>query len=436
MSRWSWTRHHRTGSIALAAILVGTTACSSSSSGVSSAKSTLVIDTIAPFSGPDADFGPEFSSGCYPAVRLINKAGGVMGHTLKCTTTDTRGDPADAVPAVQKALATTSNLVGIGGPTSDEATATAPLINTAKIPFFAGTGQPIFDHNNYQYYHRITPADDVAGYAMAIWAHRKGYTRAAALFGNDIGSQGTVPTLTHAYKKEGGDLLINEKIALDQASYRPEILRVLAMHPQVIFTEVDPQTAATVFSELKQLNGLIPVIGADPTLQPTWFKAVSGAVGSRDLFKYFTAETPASASGGPAWQLYKTSLMASKGQVADPGRWATNGYTQSYYDSTNLMALAMIAAKSVKPSVYNGSIIKLTLPSPGAVKVYTFKQGKDALAAGKTIRYIGVTGPIAFNRWHNSPGQLEVAHYSLDGTIAKVPGAGPITSTEINAVSR
>src|SRR5215471_1682347 len=84
---------------------------SSSSSGASG--SALVVGEFNPFTGPDAAFGPEMVAGCIPAVRLINAGGGVLGHQLTCVQEDTRGDPADAVPAAQKMIATESTLVGV-----------------------------------------------------------------------------------------------------------------------------------------------------------------------------------------------------------------------------------------------------------------------------------------------------------------------------------
>ncbi len=52
------------------------------------------------------------AAGCIPAANLINQAGGVLGHQVQCIAVDTRGDPADAVPAAQKLIATTQNLMG------------------------------------------------------------------------------------------------------------------------------------------------------------------------------------------------------------------------------------------------------------------------------------------------------------------------------------
>ena len=71
---------------------------------------TLTIADVAPFTGPDAALGPTYLVSCDAAANAINKAGGVLGHKLGCKSVDTRGDPADAVPAVRQMYASTSNL--------------------------------------------------------------------------------------------------------------------------------------------------------------------------------------------------------------------------------------------------------------------------------------------------------------------------------------
>lgn len=422
--------------VAVAAIAAMLTSCSGSNKGgggggSSAAPGPLVVGAFNPFSGPDASFGPEMMGGCIPAVNAINKAGGVLGHQMKCLESDTRGDPADAVPAANKLMATTTNLVGILGPSSDEALATVPLFNQGKIPMFVDTGQAVFDRSSYQYFWRITPADDVKGYALALWAHHLGFTRAAAVFGNDVGSQSDVPTLVKAFTKLGGTIVVNQKVALDQSSYRTEIEQVLAANPQVIFTEIDPQTAATYLSELQQLHGLIPVIGTEVTLQAPWLKAVRGAIGSQAMATSFTGMQPYAPPSGPAWQAFNSALLASSSQVPNPGQWSTDPYSMTYYDGVNIMALAMIEAKSTDPSAFNADIIKVTAPGAGKTVVYTFAQGEQALKAGKQIQYVGAGGPIVFNQWHNSTGAFEAAR-DVNGKIELV---GSVSAAAIASLS-
>lgn len=415
---------------ALALVTVG--ACGSSGGGGSPASSTLVVGEFNPFSGPDASFGSEMAGGCLPAIRLINAGGGVLGHQMSCVQEDTRGDPADAVPAAQKMMATETSLVGVLGPSSDEALATAPLLNQGHVPMFVDTGQAAFDHTSDAYFWRITPADDVKGYAMALWAHKAGYTRAAAVFGNDAGAQSDVPTLVRAFTRLGGTIVYNKPFALDQSSYRTEIENVLAAHPQVIFTEVDPQTGSTFLSELQQLHGLIPVIGTEVTLQAPWLKAVNGAVGASAMAKYFEGMQPYAPPTGPAWQAYNRSLLASSAQVPKPSQWSSDPYSMTYYDGVNVMALAMIAAKSTSPTVFNRYVVKVTEPGSGKTVVNTFAAGKAALKAGHQIQYVGAGGPVVFNHWHNSTGAFEAARYTK-GNLTLV---GSVSAAQIAAISR
>jgi hypothetical protein len=74
----------------------------------------------------------------------------------------------------------------------------------------------------------------------------------------------------------------------------------------------------------------------------------------------------------------------------------------------------MVAAKSTNPSVFRPWIVKVATPSPGAVVVHDFAQGKAALTAGKTIQYVGATGQISFDKWQNSPGAFSFV--SSDGS--------------------
>ena len=164
---------------------------------------TLTVAAFNPFTGPDASFGPEMMAGCLTAVTAVNAAGGVLGNKVACSSVDTRGDPADAVTGAAKMLATTPHLFGVLGPSSDEADSTAPLINAAKITMFADTGEASFDHTKLQYFWRMTPADDVQGDAMALYAKQKGYLRAAAVFGNDIGSQGSRADAAEGLQRTG-----------------------------------------------------------------------------------------------------------------------------------------------------------------------------------------------------------------------------------------
>jgi ABC-type branched-subunit amino acid transport system substrate-binding protein len=414
-------RSHRPPIGVAAAAVVLLAGCASSSAGASASPTAadtgtgaLAFAVFNPFSGSDAAFGPEQLAGCAPAVKALMAAGGVLDHkTITCGQSDSRGDPADAVPAAQKLMATTSGLVGVMGPSSDEASATAPLFDRGFVPMFADTGQVVFNTNTLKYFYRITPPDDAVGYAMALYAHDKGYTRVAAVFGADISSQGGAPTAVSGTTHLGGQVVINQKLQLDQTSYRTEVEQLIAAHPQVILTEADAQTSATYLSELQQLSGLIPIVGSGGTTQPDWQKAVSKSLGASAFGQYYVGAQPYAPSSGPAFDAWQAGLQADASGVEAPvAQWVNDPYSMAAWDSVNIIALAIEMAKSSDPKVFNADISKVANAGAGAVVVHDFATGKAAILAGKTIQYVGATGPVALDRYNNSPGGFEIVSAS------------------------
>ena len=417
----------------LAVVAITLAACGGTGGSGSSYKEdgkALVFPTFNPFTGADASFGPEMRAGCPAAAMSIMNAGGILGHTtVECPAVDSRGDPADAVPAAQKMLATTNNLMEVIGPSSDEASATVPIFEAAKKPMFVDTGQPSFDKSDFKYFWRVTPSDDYYGYAMALYAWDAGYRNAALVFGNDISSQGTVPTITSGFQKLGGTIAINLTLTIGQASYRSEVQKLVAANPDVIFNEVDPQTAATFFGQLKQLHGSVyPFVSTGAQYTP-WIQAVSGTVGAATLAQVYHTVLGTSEFSGPAYEEYKKNLLASGKDIDKPEQWVQDIYAEGAYDGVIISALAMLAAGTTDPTVWNNDNMKVTTQSSPATVVHTFAAGKAALAAGKNIDYEGATGSFAFDQWHNSSGGFEVLGYAAgmgSQPILKVYPAGAV----------
>ena len=392
-----------------------TAACSSAQPGAAQ-DSTLKVAVFNPFSGQDQSFGPEAMAGCQAAATVINAAGGVLTRKMACEGVDTQGNAADGVTGGARMLATISHMFGVLGPSSDEADSTTPLLDAANIPMFADTGEGSFDHTNLQYFWRMTAADDAQGDAMALYAHRKGYLRGAAVFANNVGSQTSVPTLRKAYRALGGTMVLNQKITLGKTSYLSEVQQLIAAHPQVIFTEASPQANAILFAELQQQGHLIPIIGTDGTTQPQWLTHVTDAIGKLALSQHFVAVQPYAAPSGAGWRVYNKNLLASA-SVSKPATWSTDSYTMTAYDGVIVMALAATLTKSTDPAVFNKDVMAVTEPGPGKTVVTSFAAGKAALAAGKQIQYIGAAGAILFNQWHNATGGFEVVAYQTNGNL-------------------
>jgi ABC-type branched-subunit amino acid transport system substrate-binding protein len=367
--------------------------------GASPRASTLNVAVFEPFAGPLAAFGPNNLAGCMAGAKAIDDAGGVLGHQMACQAENSTGDPADAVPAANKMLTSVSNLVAIIGP-GGETPATFPLIAAAKIVDFSLSGSDEYDKNTSPWFFRMVPADGFDGIAMAYWAAKHGYKHAASVFTNDASSQTIPGPLAAAYKSLGGHLVKSVTLAPGQNSYRTEASQLLAAHPDAVFTETDPQTAATFWSEMLQIGGrLPPILGPQASAYHPYLSALLPAVGHQVNYVILSPTTPSPSAG---LAVYKRDLLSASSKVKKPAQYDNDPFAISDYDAVTIVGLAMTEAKSTDPSNYRAYITKVAQPaSAGTVVVHTYAQGIAALKAGKKIRYSGAGGPIVLNKYHN-----------------------------------
>lgn len=390
----------------------GNSSSSSSNASSSSGSSTLNIAVSAPFSGKTSFIGTRFLNGVKVAVNQINKDGGVLGHKFKIVTADTAGDPVDAVPSISQIISTKKPVAMIG-PSSLTITSVDKQLEQDKLVDVTLGGTTQLDKMNFKYIYRTSPSDSQMGVAMAYYGIKKGYKKATLVFGSNSSAQTLVDPIKNTLKKHGINIVQNLKIASDQSSYRSEIEKIIAAKPDVIYIQFDPQTASTFFSEWRQLGGgNIPVIGSDVTASSDFIKAISPK---------FAANVLTSIQGSTAGSQAATKYATYYGQAFNGAKPIT--LSNNAYDAVNIIALAMIQAKSTNPQDYVKYIEKVS-NGPGN-KVYDFKSGESALQSGNTINYEGASGPNDFNQYHNVTGAFQAVKPDSSGNLKTLMNIKP-----------
>lgn len=412
----------RRGSVraaSLAAIVVVFAACNSAapastapgggaSSGVggSAGASAATGDTITfgdlhPFTGQYASVGAHSYAGVKAAAACINAAGGILGRQLNVTNADTVGDPADAVPALNKLLAV-DHASAIIGPGGLEIGGTQSILDNAKVPFMFEGGLSAKDNNDDQYLWRDTPSDSQEGVAMALYALKKGYKNAALVFSTIQSAQDFKAPVQQAYAKQGGTIVADINLSPGQTSYRSEALRVVNAHPDVIFTQMEPGTAGAFFSGMKALDNLaIPFIASDTSVGSDWISAITGPVAEAHL-----VSVEGSAAPGPGGDAFTKCYAQGNG----PGQPVAN--SPYAYDGAIVMALAMDQAGSTDSTAVVAALPKVSSPGSGATKVTSYADGVAAIKAGKAIDYDGAGTPMDFDKYHNVFGPFDVVQWS------------------------
>lgn len=419
--------------LALAVAGVLTLAACASGGGSSSSSGPVALVQVGAYTGDQA-FEAQFANSIdFPALYVVNKAGGVLGRQVSLVQVDTRSDPADALTNMEKTLATSSGIAGVLGPDSTSAATLVPLLNSKKLPMMVAAGEAAYDRSSYSYLWRDVPPDPANGKAIALWAKQQGYTRVATVFGTDAGSQGDLPGVVTGVKAVGITLADQENLTPDQPSYRSAAERLLAAKPQAIITESDGPTAATFFGELTQLGKIVPIIGTSGTPSTSYFSPLRGAIGDANFDKDFRAVVVGNPVANPAVPAFNAAVLAVQSKLAKPvSQWENNSFSESGYDAVIVLALAMDAAKSTDGSVYNKDITQVTAPGAGKQVVYTYAAGKAALAAGHQIQYIGASGPILFNAYHNSFGSQAVEEFPANAPAVVV---GTISQAAVQALN-
>lgn len=363
------------------------------------------IGTVAGFTGTNVSFSDEQLNGVQTAAYLINKSGGILGRHVNVIPVNDSLDPVDAVPAVEKMLATDNVSMESGLAALDYINA-LPILNRAKMVSFSYIG-PDLGTVVMPYHWNMNPTDAQLGTAMAYYAHEKGYTKIALVFDTSSGAQSIVPALKTAAQHLGIQIVADPVVPQTAISYETPIAQVVQANPQAVLMQVEPNQAGAFFQQWKSLGASqLPVIATDFTLDQAWLTAAGQSEVSHVVALEAAAPTPPS----PYYSTVASAYQAATGKPVS--------YVGEYlYDGTIIGALAMVAAKSTNPAVYYKYVSQVTTPGPGVHDVYSYAQGVSDLNKGEQIKYIGVTGPLTFNKYHRPTGAYGV----FQGVIGHAP---------------
>lgn len=384
-----------------AAASAGASASAAASAGASGG--TITFGDLHPFTGQYASVGTHSYAGAKAAEACINDAGGVLGEKLNVTTADTVGDPADAVPALNKLLSV-DNAVAIIGPGGLEIGGVQSILDSHKVPFMFEGGLSAMDNSTDPYLWRDTPSDSQEGVAMALYALSKGYKKAALVFSTIQSAQDFKAPVESAYQKQGGQIVADVNLSPGQSSYRSEVLKVVNAHPDVIFTQMEPGTAGAFFSGMKELDNLaIPFIASDTSVGSDWISAITGPVAQAHL-----VSVEGSAAPGPGGAAYTKCYTEANGNT-QPG-----GNTPYAYDAAITLALAIDLAGSTDSAKVDAALANVSSPQGNAPTVTSYADGLAAIKGGATaINYDGAGTPMDFDKYHNVFGPFDVVQWSV-----------------------
>lgn len=394
------------------ALALGACASSSPSNSAGSSGGTITIPVLETLSGPKADLGPLEDKGNNLAQNIINAGGGICSKRLVLDHVDDADDPVDTASATSK-IVHVNGAKFILGPSSVVSGAALPITTPAHVLTFILGGSTAYDHNTDPYVWRTNVSDGVMAASMAQYALSRGWTRAVMVFEEQPAAISVEAPLAADYKAHGGTMLATDNIATSQPSYTSVINKIYSLHPQVIFTQVDPPTAAVLFKEISSLGLMhVPWVGTNTDVSSDFYSAVGSKIATSGLI--YAAQSVSTTGLGATTFLNEYQQAYHTTQIATNANFA--------YDEEMVLALAMDKTCAAGKALTTDNVIA-AIPevanAPGT-PVANYQQAVSLIKQGKKIQWQLSGSEGGFDQYHNVFGPFNIYTFTAGGGTQSV----------------
>jgi branched-chain amino acid transport system substrate-binding protein len=325
--------------------------------------------------GDTANFGISSSNAIRMATDEVNKDGGINGKQIELLLQDDRSDATEAANIVTKFVSQDGVHAIIGEVGSSRTLAAAPIAQNAKVPMLtpSSTNPDVTKKGDYIF--RSCFIDTVQGPAMSQFAAvRLNAKRAALLIDrrNDY-STGLEKTITDAYVKLGGQIVITQSYQAGDQDFNAQITSIKGANPEVIFVPGYYGDVGLIAKQARDKGLSVPLVGGDGWNSPSLYQIGGAALDGSYFTNHYSPDDP-----DPRVQRFVSAYQARYGTV--PDALAATGY-----DAAHIMFDAIRRAGSLEGAAIRDALAA-TKGFPGVTGTVTFNENRDAVKPIVMIR--------------------------------------------------
>ncbi len=298
--------------------------------------------------------GPSLN-GVLLKAKMINEAGGLLdGRMIEVTAIDTKDDTREAATAAQRAVAIPGLAAGIGHSDTTFALASAPLFQTAGIPFVtSGATSPDLPAMVGSEMFLVPFGDDVQAHGMAEYAYDTLGLRNIAVWtdnGMDY-TTGLSKYFTERFTALGGTVAIADVYMTSDTDFSALVSRLQSTSGvDGVFASSGPDTAGLIVKQIREAGIALPVLAGDG-FDTDLLVSVPGPTLATNV--YFTTHAYVGLETGPA----NTFRAAYEKEY---GRPPENAFAALGYDAMGLVADAITRAGSSDPKAVSKALAATT----------------------------------------------------------------------------
>mgnify|MGYP001064859153 FL=1 len=397
-------------------LLTLTSALALSAAAANAADCKITVGVVMELTGPAGEYGQAGAKSVDMAFRDINEAGGVRGCQLATDTRDSQSQGNVAVDAATQPVQVGKVPVVIGGiispvsiPILTSVTAPAKVVQVspaASSPTLTALGRE--GKTNGIFFRTIT-SDALQGVAAAKYALDQGFKKLAVIHVNNDFGVNMVNEFSRAYKALGGEIVSVTPYNEKQSSYQSEVTKAMEGEPDGLYLISYPVDGATIARAWISQGGVQKFLLNDGMNSMDFITAVGA--------EYLNEAYGTSSGTSPT----KSTEYFNANYKAFSNIEPSNPAADRSYDAGAIVGLAIAAAGSDKSADIREAIYKVV--DPKGEPIYAgkeeFAKALKLIGEGKPIRYEGVIGPVAFDKYGDITGPFRLWKIK-DGEVTTV----------------
>ena len=387
----------------------------------------ITVGVVMELTGPAGEYGQAGAKSVEMAFRDINDAGGIRGCKLITDTRDSQSQGNVAVDVATQLVQVKKVPVLIGGiissvtiPILTSVTAPAKVVQVSPAsssPTLTALGR---DGRTNGIFFRTITSDALQGVAAAKYALDKGFKKVAVIHVNNDFGVNMYSEFARAYKALGGQIVSVTPYNEKQSSYQSEVTAAMAGDPDGLYLISYPVDGATIARSWISQGGVAKFLLNDGMNSPDFIESVGA--------KYLTQAYGTSSGTSPTASTEYFNANYKAFSNIDP----SNPAADRSYDAGAIVGLAIAAAPAADSESIRQAIYKIEDPNGTVIHAGKdeFVKALALLKDGKPIRYEGVIGPVAFDKYGDITGPFRLWKI----TDGKVTTEGEMTTDEVNAL--
>ncbi|SEE82598.1 branched-chain amino acid transport system substrate-binding protein [Rhizobiales bacterium GAS191] len=387
----------------------------------------ITVGLVMELTGPAGEYGQAGAKSVEMAFRDLNDAGGAHGCKLVTDTRDSQSQGNVAVDAATQLVQVKRVPVVIGGiissvsiPILTSVTGPAKVVQispASSSPTLTALGR---DGKTNGVFFRTITSDALQGVAAAKYALAQGFKKIAVIHVNNDFGVNMVTEFSRAYKALGGEIISVTPYNEKQSSYQAEVTAAMAGKPDGLYLISYPVDGATIARAWISQGGVAKFLLNDGMNSPDFIQSVGA--------KYLNEAYGTSSGTSPTASTEYFNANYKAFSSIDP----SNPAADRSYDAGAIAGLAIAAAASQNPLAIRDAIFKIEDPNGTVIHAGKdeFAKALALLKEGKPIRYEGVIGPVAFDKYGDITGPFRLWKIA-DGKVTTV---GEMTTDEVNAL--